>query len=497
MEIDDALESSNHEEEIENSHSNSQNLGQNSRRAYLRELRKVIEKADVVLLVLDARDPFGTRSSAIEDMVLSDYRKKLVYVLNKADLVPKDILAGWLSYLRKMHPTIPFKCNTQSQKENLGRATGKVSHQNESALQTSQAIGAEELIGLLKNYSRIGDSKSIITVGIVGFPNVGKSSLINSLLRSRAVGVSSMPGFTKQHQEVILDKNIRLLDCPGVVFADGDSTATALRNCVNVEEMEDVITPIQAVLEKCPQQYLMQLYTIPKFKPHDVIGFLSLVAKITGRLKKGGIPNTDSAARSVLHDWNNGKIKYYCKPPSLEHQGQNHSNDKILTSFSNEFDIDNLQEEDLIVLNAIEAEKGRSSSYIAIDDVGDKIDFHVGEYEDDGSNSKKSKKESLLSKKTLQSRMDVDADIDIDEDKKMETKSTISGRSRAISMKSNKVDSLTLDTSNTRDIPIGQDIRKLQKKMKKKVSKDIRRGQEDTGDSILQEDYDFNEDYQY
>jgi nuclear GTP-binding protein len=54
-------------------------------------------------------------------------------------------------------------------------------------------------------------------------------------------------------QEVILDKNIRLIDSPGIVFADGDSAATALRNCVNVEEMEDVLTPVQAILEKCPQ----------------------------------------------------------------------------------------------------------------------------------------------------------------------------------------------------------------------------------------------------
>ena len=62
------------------------------------------------------------------------------------------------------------------------------------ALQTNQAVGTEELIGLLKNYSRLGDTKSVIVVGVVGFPNVGKSSLINSLMRSRAVGVSSMPG---------------------------------------------------------------------------------------------------------------------------------------------------------------------------------------------------------------------------------------------------------------------------------------------------------------
>ena len=159
----------------------SQSAGQNSRRAYLKELRKVVSSADVVLQVLDARDPSGTRSSLIEDLVLSHPNKKLVYVLNKADLVPKDVLSGWLTYLRSLHPTVPFKCNTQHQKSHLGHAGGKANKVEEGALSTNQSVGAEELLGLLKNYCRNSlsssaegnnsNSKSIISVGCVGFPN--------------------------------------------------------------------------------------------------------------------------------------------------------------------------------------------------------------------------------------------------------------------------------------------------------------------------------------
>ncbi|RYY69292.1 hypothetical protein EON63_23830 [archaeon] len=79
----------------------------------------------------------------------------------------------------------------------LGITGGKVSKSNAELLNTSQAVGVEELLNILKNYCRVGEAKHIITVGIVGFPNVGKSSLINSLTRSRSVGVSPMPGFTK------------------------------------------------------------------------------------------------------------------------------------------------------------------------------------------------------------------------------------------------------------------------------------------------------------
>ena len=423
-------------------------LGQNSRRAYLKELRKVVERADVILHVLDARDPLGTKSLAIEEMVMSDHRKKLVYVLNKADLVPRDVLSGWLMVLRKSNPTLPFKSNTQSQKSNLGRAAGKVTQQQESALQTNQAVGADELLGLLKNYCRVGnsDTKTIISVGIVGFPNVGKSSLINSLMRTRSVGVSSMPGFTKVSQEVILDKNIRLIDSPGIVFADGDTTSTALRNCVNVEELEDVYTPIQAILEKCPQPYLMQLYSISKFKAQDSTAFLALVARSTGKLKKGGIPNLDAAARSVIHDWNDGKIKFYCKPPLPQSIG---IETKVVTSFSKELDIYNLQEDDIKVLDAIEATVNEENqdyrqSFVGIDQLP-------------------------ISEKSLKEFDD--------------SKSEHSTTSR-VSKKSSKT--IAFDGEEL----ITPDIRKVQKNMKKKQEKDARRKKETME---TDEDYDFNE----
>lgn len=397
---EDEMSGSESEEEEEIGTNNSKNLGQNSRRAFLGELRKVVERADVILQVLDARDPIGTRSTAVEEMVLADHRKKLVYVLNKADLVPREVLVDWLTYLRKSHPTIPFKCNTQQQKGNLSIGTGKVAKQANDSLKNSRAVGAEELLGLLKNYARVGDTKTVISVGIVGFPNVGKSSLVNSLLRTRAVGVSPTPGHTKQSQEVILDKNLRLIDSPGIVFADGNSTATALRNCVNVEEMVDVYTPVQGILEKCPAEYLMQLYSIPKWKDGEVLSFLALVAKAAGKLKKGGIPNTDAAARGVLHDWNNGKIKFYCKvPKSADGAGAVNSGaangkaaskreraleaeSKVLSSFSAELDLSNLRDEDIRVLSDLyptvaggkAAPAEESEFFVGIDSVGAGMD---------------------------------------------------------------------------------------------------------------------------
>jgi nuclear GTP-binding protein len=481
----------------QNQDTKSTSLGQNSRRAYLKDLRKVIDSADVILHVLDARDPLGTKSSTIEEMVLSSTNKKLILILNKADLVPREVLIEWLTYLRKFHPTLPFKCNTQVQKGNLGVVGGKVNKQQESVLSTNRAVGTEELIGLLKNYARSGDTKTIISVGCVGFPNVGKSSLINSLLRSRALGVSSTPGFTKQTQEVILDKTIRLIDSPGIVFADGNSAATTLRNCIHVETLEDVISPIQAILDRCPPQYLMQLYGIPSFPADDANSFLSLIARLTGKLKKGGIPNIDAAARTVLHDWNEGKIRYYMKPPiSLDLKTSKHET-ILLSQYSDELDIDALNEEDIRVINQIEA---------LIDN-----DISVGSFiplsEDDihFDRMQKAKKETFvnptvlnnevvlkLSKKTLSARLN-DGDQKNGQDNRTTAGSVLSGSTR------DGVLSRKTAMQYEEEEP-SIDSRKLQKLARKKQLKDNRRlGSATIGSSKMSnkssDDYDFNQDF--
>lgn len=89
----------------------------------------------------------------------------------------------------------------------------------------------------LHNCTRIHSCQTCAS-GVVGFPNVGKSSLLNSLKRTRVAQVGNTPGVTRAVQEVVLDKHLRLLDSPGIVFADSDSSgadaAHALRNCVKV-----------------------------------------------------------------------------------------------------------------------------------------------------------------------------------------------------------------------------------------------------------------------
>ncbi|KAF2284506.1 hypothetical protein GH714_025909 [Hevea brasiliensis] len=284
----------------------------NSDRAFYKELVKVIEESDVILEVLDARDP--------------------------SDLVPREAVEKWLKYLREELPAVAFKCNTQEQRSNLGWKSSSKAAKTSNLLQTSDCLGAETLIKLLKNYSRSHDIKKSITVGVIGLPNVGKSSLINSLKRSHVVNVGATPGLTRSMQEVQLDKNVKLLDCPGVVLLKtGENNASiALRNCKRIEKLDDPISPVKEIIKLCPARLLVTLYKIPNFESVD--DFLQKVASVRGRLKKGGVVDVEAAARVVLHDWNEGKIPYYTMPPTRNQDEPSEA--KIVSELGKEFNVD-------------------------------------------------------------------------------------------------------------------------------------------------------------
>lgn len=318
-------------------------LNDRSARAYYREFKKVVEAADVVLEVLDARDPLGTRVPQLEAVVTGQMSKKLVLVLNKADLVPRENLEKWLKYLRREYPTIVFKSSTQVQGHRLGQTSAKIMKIDEGVMHTSKCLGADVLMQLMKNYCRNKDIKTSITVGVVGLPNVGKSSLINSLKRSKSCGVGATPGFTKSMQEIILDSKVKLLDCPGIVLPgkDADDATAALRNAVKIEELQDLFTPVDAILKRADKSHLMIHYRLADYKSTD--DFLALLAKRFGKLKKQGIPDKEGAARRLLHDWNSGVIKYYTQPPETSSEQVGAS---LTQELSAEFDIDSLRDDE-------------------------------------------------------------------------------------------------------------------------------------------------------
>ena len=357
-----------------------------SRRAYYKEFVKVVELSDVVIQVLDARDPLACRSPEVERFVRRmNPDKRMILLLNKIDLVPKDNVLAWLKYFREELPTVAFKCATSGSGTKLGARNANFNSSG-NALGGADSLGAETLLEMLKNYARNKNMKTAITVGIVGFPNVGKSSLINSLKRSRtAAQVGNTPGMTKVLKEIKLDKNVKLIDSPGVVFASelGESAgAAALRNCVKVERIEDPIAPVHEITRRCPAEQLMLMYKTGRFS--DVDDFLRQVARLQGKLKKGGIPDLKAAARVVLTDWNNGRIPYFTSPPARE-ANKEYASAEIVGNWSEEFDADKVfANEQSAVIAGLPDEGAEDVDFMPVQSLGNGLIEAHDLSEDDG-----------------------------------------------------------------------------------------------------------------
>ncbi|KAI0995512.1 Nucleolar GTP-binding protein 2 [Podosphaera aphanis] len=269
------------------------NKGQSKR--IWNELYKVIDSSDVVIHVLDARDPLGTRCRSVEKYIKEEApHKHLIFVLNKCDLVPTGVAASWVRYLSKDYPTLAFHASI------------------------TNSFGKGSLIQLLRQFSSLHSNRKQISVGFIGYPNTGKSSIINTLRKQKVCTVAPIPGETKVWQYITLMKRIYLIDCPGVVPPSTTDTPQdiLLRGVVRVENVEHPEQYIPAVLEKTKPQHIERTYQIKGYQDH--IGFLELLARKSGRLLHGGEPDVDGVAKMVLNDFLRGKIPWFTPPPHTD-----------------------------------------------------------------------------------------------------------------------------------------------------------------------------------
>ena len=317
-----------------------------SRRAYDKIYKNVLQNSDIILYVLDARDPNGTRSRDIEREIVSadDGSKRLILILNKIDLVPPAVLKGWLTYLRHYFPTLPLRASTPAPNAKT------FDHKARTLKGTS-----ETLLRALKSYAQSKQLKRSTTVGIIGYPNVGKSSVINALTSrlggSRLSAAAAAPagaeaGVTTALREVKLDNKLKLLDSPGIVFPSSSPTPEStsyppnltpkqateahliLLSALPPSSIKDPIPAITLLLHRLSSSSatldpLLEYYNIP---PSTLVSgnsngdittdFLIQVARKRGRLGKGGVPNLTAAAMNVLVDWRDGRIRGWVEAPA-------------------------------------------------------------------------------------------------------------------------------------------------------------------------------------
>eukprot|EP00520_Triparma_pacifica_P017808 CAMPEP_0118647340 /NCGR_PEP_ID=MMETSP0785-20121206/8551_1 /TAXON_ID=91992 /ORGANISM="Bolidomonas pacifica, Strain CCMP 1866" /LENGTH=587 /DNA_ID=CAMNT_0006539421 /DNA_START=37 /DNA_END=1796 /DNA_ORIENTATION=- len=264
------------------------------------ELYKVLDCSDVVLHIIDARNVPGTKCDMIGQHLSHNAKHKhLIYVLNKIDLVPSWVAKRWVGELSKERPTVAFHASM------------------------THAFGKGALISLLRQFGKLLSDKKQISVGVVGYPNVGKSSVINTLISKKSCKVAPVPGETKIWQYISLMKRIFLIDCPGVVVDSANDTEedSVLKGVVRAERLPDPTEWIPAILRTVKRSYVAACYGLPEKGEgtwKDDTDLLEKICRKTGRLKKGGDPDTFVAAVQVINDFQRGRLPYYIPPPELK-----------------------------------------------------------------------------------------------------------------------------------------------------------------------------------
>lgn len=243
---------------------------------------KVIGRADIVLEILDSRDPESFRNKKIEQIVV-ERGKKLIFVINKADLVPRQVAEKWKKKLEKEYLTV--------------------------YMSSKDRHGTKILRKAILRYA----PKIPVKVALVGYPNVGKSSIINVLKGKHSAATSPIPGFTKHSQLFRISPRILILDTPGV-YPPEDEKSLMLKSALEVEKIKDPVGQalelLKFIREKDPDQ-LVKIYGI---ELGNDIEFLEKLAIKRGRLLKGGIPDVEEIARIILRDWQKGRIIIWREP---------------------------------------------------------------------------------------------------------------------------------------------------------------------------------------
>jgi large subunit GTPase 1 len=344
-----------------------------------RQLWRVIERSDLVVQIVDARNPLLFRSEDLENYVKEvDPRKNNLLLVNKADMMTLEQRQAWAEYFveaginfryfsaelakemneardleegreeseEEEEEVQPGKLAKATKKLNLKDAEddedgwkdeGSVNSDDESLTEEEERtriLTTDELEELfLEHAPQIdtgpGEKPRKTQIGLVGYPNVGKSSTINALIGAKKVSVSATPGKTKHFQTIHLSDAVVLCDCPGLVFPNFSTTKAELvcSGVLPVDQLREFTGPAGLVAQRIPQAFLEAIYGMKiNIRPAEEGGtgvptaeeLLSAYAAARGFHTTGASnPDESRAARYVLKDYVKGKL-LFCHPPPKE-----------------------------------------------------------------------------------------------------------------------------------------------------------------------------------
>jgi len=246
-------------------------------------VKDVIKKADILLEVVDARFPDETRNSEVERDIARS-KKPFIIVLNKCDLVSKETIEKTKSRLSQIAPTVFV-----SSKNRFG--TTMLRHK---ILEIAGIKGRDILVGSL------------------GYPNTGKSSVINGVAGKHKASTSPVSGHTKGLQLVNAGSRIMFIDTPGVIpFGENDQYLQGLLSVKSASHLEDPIGVAMKIIEKmCTENKssLESFYQVT-IEGQDSYDILEIIGRQSNFLKKKGEVDETRAAIKIINDWQKGVLR--------------------------------------------------------------------------------------------------------------------------------------------------------------------------------------------
>ncbi|XP_042485134.1 GTPase LSG1-1-like [Macadamia integrifolia] len=315
-----------------------------------RQLWRVLERSDLLVMVVDARDPLFYRCPDLEAYAREiDEHKRTLLLVNKADLLPFAVREKWAEYFHLYGILFLFwsakAASVALEGKKLGGLWEKQST-SDGADTDTKIYGRDELLARLQseaeaiasarrgrrtshahlvNVINTSSSSKPVVVGFVGYPNVGKSSTINALVGEKRTGVTSTPGKTKHFQTLIISDELMLCDCPGLVFPSFSSSRYEMiaSGVLPIDRMTEHREAVQVVANRVPRHAIETVYniTLPKPKPYELQSRPPLASELLrafcssrGYVASSGLPDETRAARLILKDYIDGKLPHFEMP---------------------------------------------------------------------------------------------------------------------------------------------------------------------------------------
>lgn len=257
-----------------------------------RAMQEDLKLINVIIELVDARVPLSSKNPDIDPMANG---KSRIILLNKCDLADAAVTAQWKKYYEKKGFFVALVNSKQ------GKGVKQVNEVIQSACK--EKIERDRRRGILNRPIR---------AMIVGIPNVGKSTFINSFAGKACTKTGNKPGVTKGKQWIRLNKNVELLDTPGILWPKFEDQTVGLRLAF-IGSIKDELSN-QYELCLLLMKYLQEHYPVAVPKAYQIeaddseVVLLERVAKRRGCLKAGGEYDLDKAANYVIDDFRNGRL---------------------------------------------------------------------------------------------------------------------------------------------------------------------------------------------